>query len=90
MIASDAPSIAATDVPPEILAEREEAADAAARSGTLAALKAQAERQIVLGALDKHDWQITRTAEALGLSDHSSLLKIMRRLGLSKDSRPDV
>jgi DNA-binding NtrC family response regulator len=91
MIASDGASIAAADVPPEIRGqERDEAADAATSPGTLAALKAQAERQIVLGALDQHDWQITRTAEALGLSDHSSLLKIMRRHGLSKGSRRDT
>jgi two-component system nitrogen regulation response regulator NtrX len=99
MIASDAPSITAADVPPEIRSEergevrgdmRDEAVDATMRPGTLTALKAQAERQIVLGALDKHDWQITRTAEALGLSDHSSLLKIMRRHGLSKGARRDT
>ena len=58
--------------------------------GTLKALKAQAERQIVLGALDKHDWHVTRTAEALGLADHSSLLKIMRRHGLSKGMQRDA
>jgi transcriptional regulator of acetoin/glycerol metabolism len=88
MIASDAASIAAADVPPEIRREeRDEAADITAPPGTLKALKAQAERQIVLGALDKHDWHVTRTAEALGLADHSSLLKIMRRHGLSKDTR---
>ncbi len=58
--------------------------------GTLKALKAQAERQIVLGALEKHDWHVTRTAEALGLADHSSLLKIMRRHGLSKGTHRDA
>jgi DNA-binding NtrC family response regulator len=85
MIASDAPVIGAADVPLEIRGdERDEAADMTYPPGTLKALKAQAERQIVLGALDKHDWHVTRTAEALGLSDHSSLLKIMRRHGLSK------
>jgi two-component system, NtrC family, nitrogen regulation response regulator NtrX len=85
MIASDAAIITASDAPPEIRGEeRDDASDPAAPPGTLKALKAQAERQIVLGALDKHDWQITRTAEALGLADHSSLLKIMRRHGLSK------
>ena len=39
-----------------------------------------------MSALDKHDWHVTRTAEALGLADHSSLLKIMRRHGLSKST----
>jgi DNA-binding NtrC family response regulator len=42
-------------------------------------LKAAAERQIIVAALERYEWHITRTAEALGLADHSSLLKIMRR-----------
>jgi two-component system, NtrC family, nitrogen regulation response regulator NtrX len=91
MIASDATVIGAADVPPEIRGEeRDEAGDMAAPPGTLKALKGQAERQIVLAALDKHDWHVTRTAEALGLSDHSSLLKIMRRHGLSKGMHRDA
>jgi two-component system nitrogen regulation response regulator NtrX len=88
MIASDAAVIGAADVPPEIQRdERDNGADIPAPPGTLKALKAQAERQIILGALDRHDWHVTRTAEALGLADHSSLLKIMRRHGLSKGAR---
>ena len=89
MIASDAAVIGAADVPPEIRGDegRDEASDMTAPPGTLKALKGQAERQIVLGALEKHDWHVTRTAEALGLADHSSLLKIMRRHGLSKGIR---
>ena len=91
MIASDAASIGGADVPPEIRGEEgDEAADASAPPGTFKALRAQAERQIVLGALDKHDWHVTRTAEALGLADHSSLLKIMRRHGLSKGTHRDA
>ena len=50
-----------------------------------AALKAEAERQIVVAALERHDWHITRTAEDLGLADHASLLKIMRRLDLRRE-----
>jgi DNA-binding NtrC family response regulator len=46
--------------------------------------KVEAERRIILGALERHEWQITRTAEALGLADHASLLKIMRRLGITR------
>jgi len=86
MIASDAAIIGTADVPPEIRGsdDRDDAADATAAAGTLKAQKAQAERQIVLDALEAHDWHVTRTAEALGLADHSSLLKIMRRHGLSK------
>ncbi len=49
-----------------------------------AALKAEAERQIVVAALERHDWHITRTASELGLADHASLLKIMRRLDLKR------
>lgn len=88
MIASDDAVIGVDDIPPDIRGEeREDAADAAAAPGTLKALKAQAERQIILNALDSHDWHVTRTAEALGLADHSSLLKIMRRHGLSRSTR---
>jgi DNA-binding NtrC family response regulator len=91
MIASDAAVIGAADAPPEIRGEeRDETADPAAPPGTLKALKAQAERQIIVAALDRHDWHVTRTAEALGLADHSSLLKIMRRHGLSKGAQRDA
>ena len=47
-------------------------------------LKTDAERKIILAALEKQGWHITRTAEALGLADHASLLKIMRRLGIER------
>jgi len=81
VIASDSGVIDVSDVPPEFQGEdREDASD-------LKALKAQAERQIVLAALEKCNWQVTRTAESLGLADHSSLLKIMRRHGLSKSDK---
>ena len=87
-IASDADVIGTADVPASIGGEERDAAgDATAAPGTLKALKAQAERQIVLDALEKHDWHVTRTAEALGLADHSSLLKIMRRHGLTKSAQ---
>ncbi|MFO7653463.1 MAG: sigma-54 dependent transcriptional regulator [Candidatus Krumholzibacteriia bacterium] len=52
--------------------------------GPLRELKAAAERRIVLAALERNDWHITRTAAELGLADHSSLLKIMRRHGLRR------
>jgi len=85
MIASDAAVIGVSEVPPEIRGDdREDAPDPSAPAGTLKALKAQAERQIVLAALETHEWHITRTADALGLADHSSLLKIMRRHGLKR------
>jgi DNA-binding NtrC family response regulator len=87
MIASDGAVITAAEVPPEIRGEeRDETADPSAAPGTLKAMKAQAERQIVVAALEKHGWHVTKTAEALGLADHSSLLKIMRRHNLSRSS----
>jgi two-component system nitrogen regulation response regulator NtrX len=90
MIASDAAIIRVDDVPPELRGEGpDEVADATAAVGTLKALKAQAEREIVLNALETHEWQVTRTAEALGLADHSSLLKIMRRHRLRKATHRD-
>jgi transcriptional regulator with GAF, ATPase, and Fis domain len=49
------------------------------------ALRAEAERRIVRDALARNDGHVTRTAEELGLADHASLLKIMRRLGLDRD-----
>jgi two-component system nitrogen regulation response regulator NtrX len=85
LIASSAAVLRADDVPPDIRSEQEdEASEEPGAAGTLKALKAEAEREIVLAALEKHGWQVTRTAEALGLADHSSLLKIMRRHGLRK------
>ncbi len=51
--------------------------------GSFQELRTDAERRIVLAALERHQWHITRTAQALGLADHASLLKVMRRLGVS-------
>ncbi len=53
-------------------------------AGTLKEQKSAAERQIILASLERNDWHITNTAQKLGLSDHSSLLKIMKRHGLKK------
>jgi DNA-binding NtrC family response regulator len=46
--------------------------------------KSEAERQIIVAALERNDWHITHTAEELGLADHASLLKIMRRHNLKR------
>ncbi|MGH7559998.1 MAG: sigma-54-dependent transcriptional regulator [Gemmatimonadales bacterium] len=83
VVLSDGETIRAEHVPPEILGETE---PSGAGGGTFQELKAEAERGIILAALERHDWQITRTAEALGLADHASLLKIMRRLGVKRGS----
>lgn len=50
--------------------------------------KRAAERQIVVQALDAHDWKIGKTARALGLADHSSLIKIMNRLKVRRHWQP--
>jgi DNA-binding NtrC family response regulator len=47
-------------------------------------LRAEAERRIVIEALTRNDWHITNTAAELGLADHASLLKVMRRLGVER------
>jgi DNA-binding NtrC family response regulator len=79
IIAAGDDDIRAEHVPPEI-------AEAAADAGgtTLQALRADAERQIIIAALDRNDGHITDTARELGLADHASLLKILRRLGIRR------
>ena len=47
--------------------------------------KAEAERRIVVAALERNEWHITRTAHELGLADHSSLIKIMKRHGIERE-----
>jgi DNA-binding NtrC family response regulator len=47
----------------------------------------EAERRIVIAALERNDWHITKTAAELGLADHASLLKIMRRLGVRRPEK---
>jgi two-component system nitrogen regulation response regulator NtrX len=82
VIATDGDRIGEAQVPTEV--RRPEGAAATSRHRTFKALKAEAERGIVVAALERHDWHISRTAEALGLADHASLLKIMRRHGLKR------
>ena len=82
LIAADGDAIGVDHVPAEII---DEAAPVrgASEPRTFLERKAEAERQIVVAALERNEWHITRTAQELGLSDHASLLKIMRRHGLS-------
>ena len=88
VIAADGDILGPEHIPQEI---RDEASAAAppgtSKARTFLELKAEAERQILLVALQRNDWQITRTASELGLSDHSSLLKIMRRHGISREQK---
>jgi two-component system, NtrC family, nitrogen regulation response regulator NtrX len=57
------------------------------QSTTFHEMKQDAERRIILQALQTHNWHITNTARSLGISNHSNLLKIMKRLSIQ---RPDI
>jgi two-component system nitrogen regulation response regulator NtrX len=85
VIATDGSAIGFTDVPLEV---RGPAKPPEKEARTFRERKAEAERQILITALERNDWHITHTARELGLADHASLLKIMRRHGLrSPESR---
>ena len=82
LIAADGDTIGPDEVPAEIV----EGALPARRAGdarTFLERKAEAERQIIVAALERNEWKITQTAADLGLADHASLLKIMRRHGIA-------
>jgi two-component system, NtrC family, nitrogen regulation response regulator NtrX len=83
-IATDAEVLGADLVPAEM---REGAGRPATRPPGRSFMdqKAEAERQIVIAALERNDWHITRTAQELALADHSSLIKIMKRHGISRE-----
>ena len=88
IIAADGELIRPEDVPAEL---RESAPPAAGTNGpsaggTFQELKAEAERRILVMALERNGWHVSRTAQELGLADHASLLKIMRRHNIR---RPD-
>jgi len=86
LIASERETLDAADLPADIGDEgAAQRLSTGAEPRSFQELKAEAERRIVVTALEQHDWHITRTAEALGLADHASLLKIMRRHGISRD-----
>jgi two-component system nitrogen regulation response regulator NtrX len=88
VFACDGDVIGPEDVPLEIRAPEARRAPAAAppapAAGSLKELKAAAERQIVLAALERNSWHITKTAAELGLADHASLLKVMKRHRLKR------
>ncbi len=84
IIGSDGDVLGVDDVPAEIRDGASAHAGSGATPTTFHELKAQAERQIILAALERNDWHITRTAQALGLADHASLLKIMRRHNINR------
>jgi DNA-binding NtrC family response regulator len=83
VLAADGEIIGTEDVPEEIHGSSADGQEGSDR--TYQALKREAERRIVVEALERNDWHVTRTAQELGLADHASLLKIMRRLNLSRE-----
>ena len=85
VIACDGDAIGEEHIPAEVKGSAPVNAREATAS-TFVDLKAEAERQIVVDALERNEWHVTRTARALGLADHASLLKIMRRHGLKRES----
>ncbi|MEX2156785.1 MAG: sigma-54 dependent transcriptional regulator [Gemmatimonadales bacterium] len=87
IIATDCEELTRNDVPAEIR-DHKGAHPRTAHSAprTFEEQKQEAERQIVIQALERNDWHVTKTAKELGLSDHASLLKIMRRLGVQRDT----
>jgi DNA-binding NtrC family response regulator len=82
IVLADGEMLRAEHVPPEIRGGAVE--DASPSPSSYQAQKIEAERRIVLSALERHQWHITRTADSLGLADHASLLKIMRRLDIKR------
>jgi len=51
---------------------------------TLKELKEESERNLILQALRENNWHITNTAKSLGISNHSNLIKMMKRLGIQR------
>ncbi len=82
IIRCDGPQLLPEHVPPDI--RESVVAPEVTPEKTLPELKAEAEHQIILRALQNNEWHISNTARALGLSNHSNLLKIMRRLGIKR------
>ncbi len=83
VVASDGEVIRLEHLPPEIRGEALPADEG--DPVTFEEQRRAAEKRIVLRALEQHDWHITRTAEALGLADHSSLIKLMKRLEVDRN-----
>jgi two-component system nitrogen regulation response regulator NtrX len=86
IIAADGEVLRSDHVPLDIQ-EQSGSKGTPAGERTFQALRAEAERQIVAAALERNQWHVTRTAEELGLADHASLLKIMRRLSVRREEK---
>ncbi|MGH7497239.1 MAG: sigma-54-dependent transcriptional regulator [Gemmatimonadales bacterium] len=84
IIATDGEVIGPAQVPAEISGAATRSGDGAPTSQSFQDQREEAERRIVVAALERNGWQITKTAADLDLADHASLLKIMRRLGVRR------
>ncbi|HSG28640.1 MAG TPA: sigma-54 dependent transcriptional regulator, partial [Candidatus Krumholzibacterium sp.] len=92
VISGDGDILGPPDIPAEVRQAASGAGGAPAQGGgrgadpprTFQQLKAEAERQIIVRALEANDYHISNTARELGLADHASLLKIMRRHNLKR------
>ena len=87
IIASDGDQLTRSAIPAE-LRTTHDVRRTGSDARTFEEQKQEAERQIIIQALQRNDWHVTKTAKELGLSDHASLLKIMRRLGVQRDTEP--
>src|SRR5215213_1334281 len=86
IIAADGEVLRPEHVPLEIQAESRPAGGSSGER-SFHAQRTEAERQIVAAALERNDWHVSRTAQELGLADHASLHKIMRRLNLRREEQ---
>ena len=83
IIATDGEVIGASQVPAEIRGATRPTTEPAKSQG-FQDQREEAERRIIIAALERNGWQITKTAADLDLADHASLLKIMRRLAIKR------
>jgi DNA-binding NtrC family response regulator len=84
IIAAEGEVIGPEQVPAEIKEGSRAQPAVTSAPGSFQEQKAEAERRILVAALERNDWHVTRTAAELGLADHASLLKIMRRHNIKR------
>jgi DNA-binding NtrC family response regulator len=82
-ILSDGPEIGPSDVAAVLPGARKPRADRFRAGASFHELVEEAEREVVLGALDANDDNVSETARALGL-ERSHLYKKMRALGIKR------
>jgi DNA-binding NtrC family response regulator len=81
--AVDRERIEERDVPAEIIRPGPSSLPDGEEGGSLKERLADAERRIIEAALRRNDGNKTETARELGLADHASLIKKMKRLGMT-------